>query len=69
MRYFLFLSLCVLAVYAATGEEIYYIYKTKGIKSVEEFLKKEYEPKEVKEPTVPVQSAKELKREQQARER
>ena len=69
MRYFLFLSLCVLAVYAATGEEIYYIYKTKGIKSVEEFLKKEYESKEVKEPTVPVQSAKELKREQQARER
>ena len=43
-------------MYAATAEDIYQIYKTKGIGAVEEFLKKEFEPKssskEVKEAKV-----------------
>ena len=51
MRYLVFLSLFALALYAATAataEDIYKIYKTKGINAVEDFLKKEFEPKEVK---------------------
>lgn len=46
MRYFLFLSACVALLYAASAEDIYQIYKTKGIGAVEEFLKKEFESKE-----------------------
>ena len=46
MRYFLFLSFVFVALYAATAEDIYQIYKTKGIGAVEEFLKKEFESKE-----------------------
>ncbi len=46
MRYFLFLALAMVALYAATAEDIYQIYKTKGIAAVEEFLKKEFEAKE-----------------------
>ena len=42
MRYLVFLSLCALALYAATAEDIYKIYKTKGINAVEDFLKKEF---------------------------
>ena len=51
MRYLVFLALCALGVYAAsiTADDIYYVYKTKGIKAVEELLKREYEVKEVKE--------------------
>lgn len=45
MRYFLFLSAFAVLMYAATAEDIYQIYKTKGIGAVEEFLKKEFEPK------------------------
>jgi hypothetical protein len=40
MRYLVFLSLFALALYAATAEDIYRIYKTKGIDAVEDFLKK-----------------------------
>ena len=47
MRYLVFLSLFAFALYAATAEDIYKIYKTKGINAVEDFLKKEFEPKEV----------------------
>ena len=50
MRYLVFLSLFSLGLYAAiTADDIYYVYKTKGIKAVEELLKREYEVKEVKE--------------------
>jgi murein L,D-transpeptidase YafK len=59
MRYLVFLSLFALALYAATAEDIYKIYKTKGINAVEDFLKKEFESKEVKE--VPVKEAKKEK--------
>ena len=45
MRYFLFLSAFAVLMYAATAEDIYQIYKTKGIGAVEEFLKKEFERK------------------------
>jgi len=48
MRYFVLLSIFALALYAATAEDIYHIYKTKGINAVEIFLKKEFESKEVK---------------------
>ncbi|MDD3343677.1 MAG: L,D-transpeptidase family protein [Sulfurospirillaceae bacterium] len=48
MRYLVFLSLCALALYAATAEDVYKIYKTKGIDAVEAYLKSEFEPKEVK---------------------
>ena len=59
MRYLVFLSLCAFALYAATAEDIYKIYKTKGINAVEDFLKKEFESKELKE--VPVKEAKKEK--------
>lgn len=59
MRYLVFLSLCALALYAATAEDIYKIYKTKGINAVEDFLKKEFEPKEVKAPIKEVKKEKE----------
>lgn len=61
MRYLVFLSLCALALYAATAEDIYKIYKTKGINAVEDFLKKEFESKEVKE----VVAIKEVKKEKE----
>jgi murein L,D-transpeptidase YafK len=61
MRYLVFLSLCAFALYAATAEDIYKIYKTKGINAVEDFLKKEFESKEVKE--VPVKEVKKEKEE------
>ncbi len=48
MRYLVFLSLCALYLYAASAEDVYKIYKTKGIDAVEEYLKSEFEPKEVK---------------------
>lgn len=58
MRYLVFLSLFAFALYAATAEDIYKIYKTKGINAVEDFLKKEFESKEVKkekeEPKEPI---------------
>lgn len=60
MRYFLFLPLLVVILYAATAEDIYKIYKTKGINAVEDFLKKEFESKEVKEVAV-----KEIKKEKE----
>lgn len=60
MRYVVLLSLCVFALYAATAEDIYKIYKTKGINAVEDFLKKEFESKELKEATL-----KETKREKE----
>lgn len=47
MRYLVLLSVFALALYAATAEDIYRIYKTKGINAVEDFLKKEFESKEV----------------------
>lgn len=47
MRYFVFFTLCTALLYAATAEDIYHIYKTKGIGAVEDFLKKEFEPKEL----------------------
>ncbi|ACZ11407.1 L,D-transpeptidase family protein [Sulfurospirillum deleyianum] len=56
MRYLVFLSLCALALYAATAEDIYRIYKTKGIDAVEDFLKQEFESKEVKTFQKPVVS-------------
>lgn len=49
MNALFFLPLCVVMLYAATAEDIYKIYKTKGINAVEDFLKKEFESKEVKE--------------------
>ncbi len=58
MRYLVFLSLFALALYAATAEDIYRIYKTKGIDAVEDFLKKEFESKEtikVKETKAPIE--------------
>lgn len=61
MRYLVFLSLCAFALYAATAEDIYKIYKTKGINAVEDFLKKEFESKEVKE--APVKEVKKEKEE------
>ena len=48
MRYLVFLSLCALYLYAATAEDVYKIYKTKGIDAVEAYLKSEFEPQEVK---------------------
>ena len=45
-------------MYAATAEDIYRIYKTKGIDAVEDFLKKEFESKEtikVKETKAPIE--------------
>ena len=48
MRYLVFLSLCALYLYAATAEDVYKIYKTKGIDAVESYLKSEFEPQEVK---------------------
>lgn len=63
MRYFLFLPLFVVILYAATAEDIYKIYKTKGINAVEDFLKKEFESKEVKE--VAVKEVKEVKKEKE----
>jgi murein L,D-transpeptidase YafK len=59
MRYLVFLSLFALALYAATAEDIYKIYKTKGINAVEDFLKKEFESKEVKAPIKEVKREKE----------
>lgn len=50
MRYLVFLSLAALALYAATAEDVYHIYKTRGINAVEEYLKKEFEPREIKVP-------------------
>ena len=48
MRFFLFLSMCAVFLYAATtADDIYKVYKSKGIGAVEELLKKEFEPKEV----------------------
>ncbi len=46
MRFIVFAMVCALALYAATAEDIYQIYKTKGIGAVEAFLKKEFESKE-----------------------
>jgi len=46
MRFIVFVTLFALALYAATAEDIYQIYKTKGIGAVELFLKKEFESKE-----------------------
>ncbi len=71
MRYIVYVSILALALYAATAEDIYKIYKSKGIGAVEEFLKKEFEHKEspkevaktvVKEPAV---TAKEVKAKEQ----
>lgn len=59
MRYLVFLSLFALALYAATAEDIYHIYKTKGINAVEDFLKKEYEAKEVVKETKETRELKE----------
>lgn len=49
MRYLVFLSLSALLLYAATAEDVYDIYKTKGINAVEDYLKREFEPREIKE--------------------
>lgn len=46
MRYLVYMMLCALSLYAITADEIYFVYKSKGIKAVEELLKKEYENKE-----------------------
>lgn len=50
MRYLVFLSLTALYLFAATAEDVYHIYKAKGIGAVEEYLKREFEPKISKEP-------------------
>ncbi len=61
MRYFLFLSAFAVLMYAATAEDIYQIYKTKGIGAVEEFLKKEFEPKAASKEIKEVKAKEEVK--------
>jgi len=65
MRYLVLLFLFAFALYAATADDIYKIYKTKGINAVEDFLKKEYESKEVKEVVKEPKEIKEVKKEKE----
>lgn len=63
MRYLVLLFLCAFALYAATAEDIYKIYKIRGINAVEDFLKREFESKE-REPA-PVKETREVVRERE----
>ncbi|MDD3324379.1 MAG: L,D-transpeptidase family protein [Sulfurospirillaceae bacterium] len=50
MRYFVVLSLLLVVLYAnkvVTAEDVYAIYKSKGIKAVEDYLIKEFQAKEI----------------------